>query len=94
MSNKSKMEEITITRRLCLHPSSLGPGIKASLLAKARDVYKGECTKKHGYMLSIDKVVQIIDNSVTTANSNAIFNVKFQVNVLKPRDGQRYSGGI
>jgi DNA-directed RNA polymerase subunit E'/Rpb7 len=88
------METTTVTRRLCLHPSALGPGIRASLLAKAKESYKGECTKRHGYMLSIDKVLSIVDNSITTANTNAVFNVKFQVNVLKPREGKKYGGVI
>jgi DNA-directed RNA polymerase subunit E'/Rpb7 len=88
------METVNIVRRLCLHPSLLGHGIKGHLLSKARSSYNGECSKDHGYMLEVDKIVRILDNNVTSANSDAMFTVEFQVQVLKPQKGKTYKGAI
>ena len=72
----------------------LGKGIKKSLIDKARISYANECTKKHGYMMSVDGIVDIVDNTITSANSDAVFTVKFQVQILKPERTKSYSGLI
>ena len=86
------MTNATILRRLCLHPSCLGRGLRGSILERARNVYEGECTKMYGYLLSVDSVHKIIDNCVTSANSDAVFTVELNVTLLKPEIGNTYEG--
>jgi DNA-directed RNA polymerase subunit E'/Rpb7 len=88
------MQTTIVERRICLHPSLLGKGIKKSLIDKARISYANECTKKHGYMMSVDDIVDIVDNTITSANSDAVFTVKFRVQILKPERTKSYSGLI
>jgi DNA-directed RNA polymerase subunit E'/Rpb7 len=47
-----------------------------------------ECTKDHGHILSVERVIEIIDNQDT------IFTVNFEAKTLKPEAGKKMSGVV
>lgn len=85
---------IEITRRVCLDPMCLDQNILDHLLQKIRDSTENECTKEYGYILSVDRLVEIEDNYVSAANSDIVFIVRFKARTLKPDMGTELSGVV
>lgn len=88
------MNTVIFTRNICLPPCSLGGNISEKLLNKAIKDYIGHCTKDLGYILSIDSIEEITDNCVTSANSDAVFTVKFKATVLKPEKQKIFTAKV
>jgi DNA-directed RNA polymerase subunit E'/Rpb7 len=83
---------IVIQRRICLDPVYLDQNCLEHLLEKIRDTTANECTKEYGYILSVERLVEIIDNRISAANSDIIFTVKIEVRTLKPDVGTELTG--
>jgi DNA-directed RNA polymerase subunit E'/Rpb7 len=50
------------------------------------------CTKQHGYIIDVVKVLKIIDNRISAANSDIVFTVKYEAKILKPFVGKEIEG--
>lgn len=83
-----------IERRICLEPRFLDQNIYSHLLKKIKDSIEGECTKEHGHILKINKLVKIYDNMISSANSDIVFTVLFEAETLKPEIGYNLSGNV
>lgn len=85
---------IEITRRICLDPVCLDQNILEHLFDKIRESTENECTKEYGYILSVDRLVEIKDNYVSAANSDIVFEVSFEAQTLKPDIGTKLTGVV
>jgi DNA-directed RNA polymerase subunit E'/Rpb7 len=83
-----------ITRRVVLDAKYLNQNLMYHLLQKIRDITKNECSKLNGYILNINKLSQIIDNSISSANSDIVFTVEFDADTLKPEVGNVLTGMV
>lgn len=75
-----------IERRVYLNPKYLDQNIMEHLLSKIREDTFGECTKDHGHILSVKRIVSILHNEDT------VFTVRFEAETLCPKAGDKLSG--
>lgn len=85
---------IIFQRRVCLEPRFLDQNLEHHLLNKVNETIVGECTKEYGYILSIYRIVEILDNKISPANSDIVFTVSIEVENLKPEKDSEYEGKI
>ena len=78
---------IILERRICIDHKYLDSNIHSYLLEKIKEVTLNECTKENGYILSIIKIVKIKDSYISNANCDNIFTILFEVENLKPENG-------
>lgn len=64
------------------------------LLSKITELTYGNCTKEYGYILKIIKINFIISHEISRANTDNIFNVDFDVEILKPEKGLEVEGVV
>jgi DNA-directed RNA polymerase subunit E'/Rpb7 len=89
MSTKTVIE-----RRICVEPQYLSKDIMTHIFNKIRDNTVNECTKDNGYILKINKIIGITDNYISNSNSEIVFNVKYEVQNLKPEIDKKYNGSV
>ena len=82
---------VTIRRNITLEPKYFDSKIRAHLLAKLKE-NEGECTKEYGYIICVNKIVKIINNSISSSSSNTIFTIDFEAETIKPVEGQQMNG--
>lgn len=85
---------IHITQKVPIEPQFLDSNIKTHIFNKIKQKMDGVCTLQTGYVLSVNKIIDIGDNIVDRANSLAIFNVTYEADVIKPEKGQIISGDV
>ncbi len=88
------METICITRKICIDGNKLDKNIKAHLLQKIIELTSNECSKEYGHILKIENLEEIVTNTISNANSNIVFTVKFKAVVFKPVEGEKISGKV
>lgn len=79
---------VLIERRIYLEPMYLDENIMEHLLQKVIQTTCGECTQEYGYIISIKRIVKILNNEDT------IFTVLFEADTLKPDVDSKLSGVI
>ena len=77
-----------ITRRVYLEPRYLDQNIMDHLLVKITEMTFGECTKEYGHIISVERIIEIVNNEDT------IFTVRFEAETLKPETGNKYTGVV
>jgi DNA-directed RNA polymerase subunit E'/Rpb7 len=88
------MEIISIENRITLNPSCLDRNLRKNILKKLQKNLENECTKDYGFILKVNKINKILDNSISNASSEIIFNVLFEVCVLKPEINKVFEGEV
>ncbi len=84
----------TIEEKICIESVCLGPQIKKHIYQRLHDKMVGKCNQEYGYILSISDKIKIIDNSLAPAGSGVLFNVKFDIESLKPVENEKYKGKV
>lgn len=79
---------VTIQRRVYLEPKYLDKNIMDHLLTQVTKSTLGECTKEYGHILSVERLVDIVDNE------DCIFTVLFEAKTLKPEAGKKLTGTV
>jgi len=78
----------TIVRRIYLEPKYLDQDIMIHLLENIKKQTLNECSKQHGYILSVKSIIEIIHNEET------FFTTKFEAEILLPEKGKIMSGDV
>ena len=73
-----------LEKKVCLDFKYLGKDLKRYLLDKVKTSFINECSKEHGYILNINKIIRIKDNYISNVNSDVIFIIDVDVDTLKP----------
>ena len=88
------MTKVTIEKRVHLESKFLDCDIVNHLFQKLQRITSQECSKKYGYILDIDDNIEIISQEISRANTDNIFFVRFQAEILKPVAGDRMLGTV
>ena len=88
------MQTVTIEKRICLSSKHLDQNIMDHLLSKITEFTYGNCTKEYGYIIKIIKINDIITHEISRANGDNIFNVSFEVQILKPEKDLEIEGTV
>jgi DNA-directed RNA polymerase subunit E'/Rpb7 len=83
-----------IQRKIRIEPNLLNENLEENILNKIIKLTKNECTLEHGFIISVNRLVKIADNYISNANSDLIFNIQFEANVLKPKQDDIFSGKV
>ena len=86
------MAKVTIEKKIHLESKFLDWNINKHLFQKLQHITSQECSKKYGYILDIDANVEIISQEISRANTDNIFFVSFQAEILKPVAGNLMVG--
>lgn len=79
---------VIVQRRINLEPKFLDQNIEQHLLSKIVESTVNECSKKNGYILSVN-CIQSFDNIEDT-----VFLVKFEAETFKPTIGDEVTGKV
>jgi DNA-directed RNA polymerase subunit E'/Rpb7 len=85
---------IIVQKRICLEPEFLNSKLKQNIFDKLKKSTMNECSKEFGYILNIVRLVKIIDNYVSNASSEIVFEVMFEIETLKPEIGKVFTGDV
>lgn len=85
---------VRISKKICLEPEYLDNQIYKHLLEKLNKTYKNECSKDTGYILNINKIININNNYISPANSNIVFDVTVDATILKPEKDLQVEGKV
>ena len=88
------METVIITRRICLEPQFLTTDIHNQLFIKLKELTHNECTKQHGYIMSIEKILNIDNDYISRGNSDLVFIIRFNAHIFKPVEGMQLDGNV
>ena len=94
-----------VTRKVCIDPEFLDYNIKKHISDKLKLSLSNECTKEHGYFLTVNKIIKILDNYISTdcrvhddhrisSNCQNIFTVLFEAETLKPEKQKVFEGVV
>ena len=56
-------------------------------MKKLQELTDNQCTKENGYIININKDIDILDHKIGRANTDNIFTIKFEASILKPKEG-------
>ena len=82
-----------IKKRICSEPEFLDNNYKSYLFDKIKNLNKEECSREHGYFLEIKRIINIVDNNISS-NSEIVFIVEFEAETLLPEKGKEFEGVI
>lgn len=84
---------IIIQRKICLEPEYLDKNIRSHLLNKLVSSFTNECNKEHGYVLKVNRIINIKDNYISS-NCEHIFILNVEIETLKPEIDKELVGTI
>jgi DNA-directed RNA polymerase subunit E'/Rpb7 len=80
--------------KVSIESKYLDSDIKDHILDKLKKCMEGNCTLDNGYIIAVNKIIDIGENKIGCANSFVIFDVTYEVEILKPEKGQFMSGKV
>ena len=88
------METSTITRRICIHSRFLDSKINQHLLRELSKITANECSKDHGYIISVQCINSIINQTIGRVNNDNVFTIEFDALTLNPKVGKEVLGTV
>ncbi len=88
------MSKTTIIVEIPLKPEYLSRDLRNNLVQEVKKL-TGTCSQKYGYVVSVDaESLSIVDNKITSSNSDIVYSVKVCVNTKLPRVGDVYKCAV
>jgi DNA-directed RNA polymerase subunit E'/Rpb7 len=84
---------IKLRKKISIESQYLDSNIIENILKKLKNITNNECSKEYGYFINIKKIINIMDNYISS-NCENIFNVEFEAEILKPEIGKKYEGKV
>lgn len=84
---------VNIDQKVSIDPKFLDSNISYHLLQKIRSM-EGKCTFDYGYIITVNKIVELGENIIAPANSLVVYNVKYEADTIKPEKGMELRGEI
>ena len=81
-------------KRVCIDNEYLNDDLYKHILTKIKEITDNECTKEHGYIIDVKKIIRIKDNYISNVNCDNIFIIEFEAETLKPEIGKRFLGDV
>ena len=57
-----------------------------------KDVYVNVCSKRYGYILTVNRIQTFNDNCISSASHGINFNITFEINTIRPEVNKIFSG--
>jgi DNA-directed RNA polymerase subunit E'/Rpb7 len=86
------IETIIIEKKICLNSKYLNSNIYKHLLDTLINITSETCTQDFGYILKINRIVDILNHTIGRTNNDNIFNIKFEADIFKPQKNMKVSG--
>lgn len=88
------MTNYIITKKVNLTPNLLGKNYMKHLYERVCETMLDRCDENHGYILSVEDDIKVLDNEIAPNSSSAVFNISVSVKALKPEIGCEYKGNV
>jgi DNA-directed RNA polymerase subunit E'/Rpb7 len=85
---------VKLVKRICLEARYLDSDIMKHILENLKLYTKNECNKTDGYILSVNKILKVINISVSAAKSDIVCTVAFDAEILKPEINSVFKGEV
>ena len=85
---------VILRKRVKVKPEYLDSNLINYITLILQKQLKGSCDNEYGYILNVNKLNRIIDNKISRANSDIIYMVDVDVDILKPKVGDTYEGSV
>ena len=85
---------IQIEQKVSIHSKYLDKNVKTHILNKLQTTMIGKCSLDYGYIIKINKIIKLGENSITPANSLVVFDIIYEADILKPEVGQDLYGTV
>ena len=83
-----------IRTSIIISPEMMGKDWKAHLFEKLNKELVGKCTQEYGYILKVDKIQRVVDQSIMRTGGKIRFTIDFWGETLKPEIGKQLDVGI
>ena len=87
------IETIIIEKKICLNSKYLNSNIYKHLLDTLINITSEMCTQD-GYILKINRIVDILNHTIGRTNNDNIFNIKFEATIFKPQKDMKVTGTV
>ena len=87
------IETIIIEKKICLNSKYLNSNIYKHLLDTLINITSEMCTQD-GYILKINRIVDILNHTIGRTNNDNIFNIKFEADIFKPQKNMKVTGNV
>lgn len=81
-----------IKQKVSIDSKYLDKNIRSHILTKLKKHLEGTCTKENGYILRVNRITDLGENIISPETFRVVFNVKYEVDLLKPVEGLEISG--
>jgi len=89
------METKNIDISITIEPNYLGGNLKDNMLKKiSKDLKDNLCSQEHGYIIEVNKITKIKDNTISNASAQIIFDVCVEIQALKPEIDKIFEGEV
>jgi DNA-directed RNA polymerase subunit E'/Rpb7 len=85
---------VSIETSIGVEPELLTKDLENNLFEKIKTLYKNNCSQEYGYILDIIKIERILDNYISSADSQLLIKLIFQAETLLPQIGNIYEGKV
>ena len=85
--------KLIVEQKVCIEPEFLDKNLKIHLLNKLKNNVVNQCNKQYGYILEVNKILNIKDNYISS-NCEHIFIVDVEIESLKPEINKIFIGTI
>ena len=90
----SNIKRSTIISKLSIDARFLDSAILKHVLNQLRKCMEGSCSKENGYIMNIYDRIDVLDNCISNANSDIIFTVRYEADILLPQKDVIYEGDV
>ena len=89
------IETVIHQKKICVNPEFLTNDFNRYLLNVSKEeIEKESCKRELGYILNFKKLKNIKDNYISSVNTDIIFVVECEIEVLKPEINDIFSGNV
>ena len=76
-----------MTRKIRVKPEYLGPNLLTNIQTQLENEVVNQCTEETGYILKINHIEKIIDNTIENSSSDITIEIMFSFVAFKPLVG-------
>eukprot|EP00053_Salpingoeca_punica_P008800 m.78619 g.78619 ORF g.78619 m.78619 type:complete len:174 (-) comp14757_c0_seq3:2106-2627(-) len=79
---------LPLQHEILLHPEHFGPTLKTTLKNKLHEEVEGTCQGRHGFIIAVQRVIDISDGRILPGRGHALFVIKYKALVFRPFVGE------
>lgn len=87
------ISKIAVEEKIYIEPGLINENLIENIKKKVKENL-GTCNPEYGYILKIYDKIDISRNKISSTDSGAFFQVKFNINCLKPKTGDELQGVV